>query len=413
MLSFIKHNYIPILSLFVIFFDEIFNTVILLLGITTVEGIKQYQAILFFLIVVPIMTLDLLDVKLNRWTRQVVILCVVILGSYVLTSLFYGSPPPFYFTYLYCYGAECLPAAYIGAKLANSPYAARINGWLPFFLIPSTLILGTVGVSAAMMGEMVERGAEGSGALTYHSLSYMMAFCFSYSCYYVFFSGVKKTKMTLFLKIALFLLMIYSTLVCMLSGGRGAFFVIIVESLFMLYFYISNSKSKVVFFRSAIVLFIVAVAIAFVISNYGLLESSGISRLESRLTQDEARASLYNKAYDIFLASPIWGNGLGSIWWTMGIYSHNVILDLLAEVGLIGAFAFVFVLLRTFFCSLKLSRTYPVCLLALIVLIGCLVNDTFSGYWIGSIKLFFVCSFIHCKYSSRKNRVSFPKIRNV
>ena len=397
MLSFIKHNYIPFLSLFVIFFDEIFNTVILLLGITTVEGIKQYQAILLFIIVAPIMALDMIAGRWNKWTRQVVFVCFAILGLYTLTPLFYGAPPSFYFTYLYCYVAECIPAAYIGSLLAKSPYIERVNVWLPFLLIPVTLIIGTVGFSAAMVGEVVGQD-ENSGALSYHTLSYMMAFSYSYSCYMCFFGGLKKTTYSRILKIILFATMLFSLLVCLLGGGRGAFLLIIVVSLFLFFFYFFNSSSNSVIIKSAIVCSIVIIIVFFAILNFDLMESSGISRLQNRLTYDEARASLYNEAFEIFYSSPIWGNGLGSIWWTMGIYSHNMILDLLAETGLLGTSVFTMILLRTIFCSLKLSRVSPICLLMLIVLIGCLVSDSFSGYWIGSIKLFFVGSFVHCKY---------------
>lgn len=397
MLSFIKHNYIPVLSLFVIFFDEIFNSVVLLLGITTVEGIKQYQAILLFLIVAPIMALDMIGGRWDKWTRQDVFVCFAILALYALTPLFYGTPPSSYFTYLYCYASECIPAAYIGSLLAKNPSIERINIWLPIFLIPVTLIIGTVGFSAAMVGEVVGQ-VENSGALSYHTLSYMMAFSFSYSCYMCFFGGLKKTTFSRFLKIILFSTMIFSIFVCLLGGGRGAFLLIIVISLFLFFFYFSNSNSNSVITKSVIVCAIVVIIVFFAISNFDLMESSGISRLQNRLTYDEARTSLYKEAFEIFFSSPILGSGLGSIWWTMGIYSHNMVLDLLAETGLLGTSVFVLFLLRTIFCSLKLSRISPICLLMLIVLIGCLVSDSFSGYWIGSIKLFFVCSFVHCKY---------------
>lgn len=406
MLSFIKHNYIPVLSLFVIFFDEIFNSVVLLLGITTVEGIKQYQAVLLFLIVAPILALDMIGGRWDKWTRQVVFVCFAILGLYALTPLFYGAPPSFYFTYLYCYVAECIPAAYIGSLLAKNPSVERVNVWLPIFLIPVTLTIGTVGLSAAMVGGIVGHD-ENSGALSYHTLSYMMAFSFSYSCYLCFFGGLKKTRFSRFLKIVLFFTMLFSILICILGGGRGAFLLILAESLFLFFFYFSNSNSNSVIIKSAIVCSVVVIIVFFAIINFDLMESSGISRLQNRLTYDEARASLYNEAFELFFSSPIWGNGLGSIWWTMGIYSHNMIFDFLAETGLLGTSVFVILLLRTIFCSLKLSRVSPVCLLMLIVLMGSLVNGFFSGYWIGSIKLFFICSFVHCKY----NHIFFGKGR--
>ena len=399
MIRYIKKEYILFLALFVIFFDEIFHVSFIALGLTSVEGIKKYQAILLFAIVFPIMLFQIIKGKLDLKARQVLTFCSLILFLYLLTPLFFRGNNSFYTTYLLAYGAECIPAAFVGILLAKVTDLDKMIRYLPFFLIPVILVIGTIGFIVALKGAMITGNSEDGGALTYHSLSYLMAYSFSYCCYYILWGKRKKTKWNRILVVFLFLLMLYSAIVCAVSGGRGGFMALAIQLFLIFCYYISRSNTSLV--RSIFFLILLLGLLSYLLSEFGLSESSGLSRVNTRFTEDSSRNDLYIQAIDVFLSSPIIGYGLGSIWWTMGLYSHNMVLDMLAEVGLLGTIILVLILFRTFVRLFKLSRYSPVVFFIMLVFTGALINNTFSEYWIASYKLFFVCAFAFCRRSLR------------
>lgn len=392
--NFIKKNYVIFMTMFVFFFDELFNAFLLVMGWASMSGIKQYEAIIMSLLVYPLLVLDFFRGHIGKKARQVVAFCCLILFLYLLTSLFYDVVPKNYISYLYLFCAECIPAAYLGTKFAKSNNIDDINKWLPLFLIPLVLILGTVGLKASAMGQIVHSDDDDTGGLVYQSLSYYMAFAFSYCCYYVFFSGSKKTRINKIVKVVLSLLIFYTAIVCMISGGRGAFLAMIVYVVFVFYLFLKKFKLGLLslLFITAIVIF----ATISIISYFDVMDSAGMSRVQSSLTQDESRADKYMNAYDAFISSPVWGNGVGSIWWTVGVYSHNMFLDMLSEVGLIGTTFLIVILCGSSIKLFRVSLKNDSCILIMMVFIGNLIHNFFSGYWIASMKLFFVCSFIYC-----------------
>lgn len=408
MIGYIKKKFVLFLALFVIFFDEIFQVSFIAMGLTSAEGVKQYQAILLFAIVFPIMFFQIIRGKLEPKARQVLVFCSLILILYLITPLFYRGIPSFYTTYLLAYGAECIPAAYVGILLAKATDMDKMIRYLPFLLIPTILVIGTIGFTVAMKGAMILVGSEDGGALTYHSLSYLMAYSFSYCCYYLFWGKRKNTKWNKILVIFLSLLMLYSAIVCAISGGRGGFMVLAIQSFLIFSYYISRSNTNI--FRSIFFVIILLGLSFYILSEFGLSDSSGLSRISAHLTEDSGRGGLYNQAIDVFLSSPIIGHGLGSIWWTIGLYSHNLVMDLLAEVGLVGAIVLMLILIRSFVSLFKLSKIDPVNFFIILVYTGALINNSFSEYWIASYKLFFVCAFAFCRRSLQKPVLSLEKL---
>ena len=125
----------------------------------------------------------------------------------------------------------------------------------------------------------------------------------------------------------------------------------------------------------------VAAATVWFINYFNVMESVGMLRVMGKLTEDDNRMRLYESAYNAFMDSPLYGNGLGSVWWTIGFYSHNMLLDLLSEGGIIWTLIIFSLLIRTIIKLYRYGRIDRVFLFFLIVMIGSLVRITFSSYW--------------------------------
>ena len=128
-----------------------------------------------------------------------------------------------------------------------------------------------------------------------------------------------------------------------------------------------------------------------------------MGRVVGFLTEDTERERLYRLAFQAFEESPIVGQGIGSIWYTVGYYSHNLVMDLLAETGIIGTTIFLYLLLKTFLGLYRLMRYQKTAILLSVIFLGALLKNAFSGYYLGAFKLFMMCSYIYVMNNSFKN----------
>ena len=404
MIKFLKGNYLPLLVLIFFYFDELFHTMMLINGNTEFSGIKQYGALILAIIVYLLMFYHFLNNHNNKKTYRVLFFCGFFLLLYLLTSLLYVGIPDKYIVYLLVYGSECIPAAYLGAVFAKTTTNKIIN-WLPFFIIPITFIIGTVGFTVAMAGEMVNSQNEDSGGLNYQTLSYFMAFSFTYSLYYFTYCGLTKSLLNKIKKIFFLLVSIFSAMICLVSGGRGGTMVIVIVSCFILFYYMKRSKINILKFTSF--LFIIVCIIIATAIYFDAMETRGMERLTTKMFDANSREGLYKNSINAFFSAP-WGNGLGSVFWINGIYSHNMIIDFLAELGILGALFFVIFIFKMYMKLYKYSESDCVVHLMLLVFIVNLIQSMFSGYWMGNPKLFLVCSFIYC-YKSQNYLLKYAR----
>ena len=399
--SFVKSYFIPFMALFVIFLDEIEYSIQILSGSLEDSKAKYIVAIFLATIGYSLLIRDLIKGKIQKRGKQILLLLFILLFLYISTSLFYGLEKN-YVSYLLVFVAESIPAAYIGIRLSKSSSIEKTNELLPFFVIPTTLLIGTVGIHYAIMGELANSRSDESAGLGYQSLSYLMAFSYSYSCYFQFIKKGRKGLFWFFLRCAMAILIPYTVIICLTAGGRGGFVFIVAISLFLFYHYIKSSKERRI--KALAVATILIMLIVYLIGQFNVMESAGMMRVMDKMTEDNTRMMLYQKAYNAFLESPIIGNGVGSIWWTVGFFSHNMFMDILAEMGVIGGFFFLCIIVNTIWKLMILSKAHPIYILLFIVFFGAFVHHMFSGYWVAAIKLFLVCSFI---FSLSKRKKSF------
>lgn len=391
MIKLAKTYFMPVMVLLVIFLSEICSCTQILTGITDESTVEHVWAIILASITYTMLSVDLMNGKLTKRDKQVLLFLLVTLVLYYLTSFFYSKIHPRHFSYLLVYISESIPAAYIGMRFARSGYFDKVNNLLPFFIIPMALLIGSIGIRYASMGERVENDDSG---LNYQTLSYYMAFSYSYSAYYVFLKQQSKGLFMAVSRVMMLFIMLYCGMVCLVSGGRGAFVFIIFISMIFSCIYLRNSRNHRI--RKVTVLILIGAIVFWLINHFDVMESAGMQRVMDRLTEDSQREMLYHRAYETFMMSPILGNGVGSVWWTVGFYSHNMILDFLSEVGLFGTVIVIIILAKTAQKLYTLSKMDYLFLFFLIVMIGALVRLMFSSYWVSSIKLFFVCSLTYC-----------------
>ena len=380
-------------SLFVIFSDEFFYSFMSIMGISLESGLKSREAIVIAGITYFIMIIDLTKERINRQNRRQLLALFAILVLYLITGFMYPHTVVYqkYTAQLLAYGALSIPAAYVGMRLARGGYGEYILKLLPFFLVFVSLTVGYAIVTSSIQGVML--GHEEEDVFNYQNASYYLSFCAAYCVFYVFFNNNNhKTLFESIEYIVVLLLIFLCSIGCILGGGRGAFVYLVAISAYLAFRIISRRKKGKL--KYILLLFGAALVMVFLAIRFQIFESVGASRVAESLTSDDARSTLWNTAMNSFKESPIVGHGIGSIWWEVGFYSHNILADLLVETGVIGASIVVIVLAKMVFCMIRRSKLSNLDMFLMLVFFGCLLKNSFSGYWMSSFNLFLIFGYV-------------------
>lgn len=273
-----------------------------------------------------------------------------------------------------------------------------------------------VAVAAAFKPDMTTSGgfAETTYGLNYQTISYMASYAASLLEYYVL---TRENEITLikfrpkYMGVLAEMLILLNALIVLVGGGRGGF---VSYTVFMgLTLFLAVKKSVISVQDVIKALFIMAVLIisAIAIFNYaGSLSTSsnGFARITDFLSGhgDSGREKLFKKAIELFEDKPILGNGLGSILLINGIYSHNMIGDLLAETGIVGTAIVIFLIVLAIKKEFALIRqNFTDCLWLYLFLSG-FIMSMFSGYYLTHFALWWTMIFvIHYNKTTNPNDV--------
>ena len=182
-------------------------------------------------------------------------------------------------------------------------------------------------------------------------------------------------------------------LVFLIVGARGA-----ITSLFAflsIYYVISGKKRKILRLSIIGIAAIVFFSSFDLIINYlfDLLDTRGISsRSIERLYYAQlgggdvsaGRFKIYNMAFNEFLQSPIWGNGIGSFNSYKGTFPHNIFLQLMVEGGLFFVIPFTVIFIKGIIYIYKKGRNTVSGGFMLFVLCSGMIRLLFSSYLWGS-----------------------------
>lgn len=388
----------PFFALFVLFADELFYSFVSLTGGTLVSGMKSREAIVIAAVAFLMLFSDIIKGKLSARNWKQLLALFVILVLYVVTGFLYPHDAIYerYFAYLLVYGAISIPAAYVGMRLARERCKDELFKILPWVIIPVVFVVFLAIRSSANSGYLLGWGDE-EDVFNYQNASYYMSFCYAYCFFYVFLMGNDKYVRQVGKggKAIMLLLMFVCAIGCIVGGGRGAFVYIVFITAYLVWRILHQKGRNNV--GTVILLIVAAVVMAFLAMKLDIFESVGFTRVSGSLTEDEYRMEFMRKALAAFGDSPIIGHGVGSIWWEVGFYSHNIVTDLLVETGIIGTLIAVYVLMKITVSLMKSSKYDSLDMFMLVVFLGALVHDTFSGYWIASSKFFMMFGYVYAK----------------
>ncbi len=264
------------------------------------------------------------------------------------------------------------------------------------FIILAIIMTFDIITGGLTPGEVSFREALGSNYLAVGRIS-GIAVIFSLSLLFM----IKKV----FYKICLIFLMGIFTFSMFVSGGRGPLLAFILSVLFifiyLLLFHLLKREGSQIFIekkilkliRYLLLFFILVSFIVFYFHDYFLTIFYRLSLLEELSGASiEERLRLYKSALDAIKISPIVGVGIGgfSVFYRgydalRGMYPHNIFLEISSELGFLGLFSFLFMILKTIliaFSNIKTSKTkndFYLSLGLLMTLFFMLINSSISG----------------------------------
>ncbi len=390
--------FFALFALFVIFNDELFYAFMYVTKIQLMSGMKGRLAMVTAAVAYLLMLYDMVTRRFSQRNFWQIVALSMILVLYLFTGLLYphGWEYHYYVAHLLAYGGLSIPAAYVGMRLARGGYERSMLICLPYYLIVVAIVVGMATLTGFSENRILGWSADDNG-MNYQSSSYFMSFCFAYSAFYVFFlNDMKKNAWQKMISLAVVPLVFLCAVGTIVGGGRGAFVNLLVATAFIVFRVFQRSTGKmgikyIIMLAGAITVMI------YLAVHYGIFDSAGALRVAGSLTVDEGRAELRRLALVSFGKSPLIGHGVGSIWWEVGFYSHNLIADILCETGFLGALVIIVTLAIIFFRLARGSKVNSLDFFLLLIYMGHMVHDMFSGYWISSPALFLVYGYVYGK----------------
>ena len=376
--------------LFVITFiliNPIFNCILFAFGVHSESGQLQIAYILMFTLTIFFILKQFFrrPIKFNLNSFYIIVLILSITFFFFLTRFYYSVENTMYESEFLCWGASSLPALLCGSMYATKPLR-DLHKKLPFFILPLTIIISYVSFTTIgrTSGDRILDEATG---MNYQSIAYYTAQLFGLTIFCI----LVERKRHILINLILYALLIVQFITCFFSGGRGGLVLLILYLLLFLYKKIQLQKNNIISITSiilSIVLFI------FIIQQFNIFNTAGFYRLLETFHQgDSNRAILQAAALQSFYDSPIWGHGIGSIFFEIGTYSHNFITDIMVELGIIGLILILVMLAICMKFLIKNANNYN-SLFITIIFIYALTLNTFSGYWLANHLLWFVFGYI-------------------
>lgn len=368
--------------------NPIFNCILYLLNIQSGSGQLQYAYITMFVLTLLYVLRNIRNGCISNSSHIWFALSIFFL-AFITTSFLYEGKNAMYISELLCWGASSLPATVCGIMFCNIGNWEQPRKLVPLFVAPLTILISYISFTTTgrNSGDLI---LDDSTGLNYQSISYYMAQFFGLSVYYLTCSG-KKQRL---IEIVLYLLMMLQFITCFSSGGRGGLVLLI---LFLLYWLFMQSQAGKSFVKSSLSIGLIVLLFYLVFRNSGLSRSAGYERILSTFESgDSNRDVLQSMALLAFSDSPIFGKGIGSIFYLIGTYSHNIFTDLLAESGLLGFLIFTILLIK----SIRKIVIHPYDkkdYFVSILLIYAITLNMFSGYWPANHVLWFVLGYVFTK----------------
>ena len=367
---------IDFLILLLLFSGPVLNSFLYLFGITASSG---QLAIIYLFVDVSSVVLYFCIKKPHVPKNLVYTMCVLalILVGFIITSQNYQDYDAQFYSELKLYLATVPAVLALSLSVSHTKHFNINTSLILYADVALTVILVfLIRTYSNVDGSSLIH--DDSGFL-YQNISYYSAFNVGLTLFLIYEKKFKKA----FTRILCYALVFAQVAICVLSGGRGGLLLsIILISLFIILQLRKNILILVPVFLVGFVLLFVPIP---------GIENESISRSLSVFSGggiDELRADLQSQAISFFMQKPIFGNGIGSVFYLVGIYSHNFVTDILCETGIVGLLAFACLLFVFVKMSKGAVRKGSLYRLAIVFFICGIVMNSFSGYiWVNQFVL--------------------------
>lgn len=373
--------------------------------IATFLGIPQ-EGVIFRLYsgILAIVATFVFFLSIRRIPRRIYIggllLCVIIILIYFSTRCFYDEVNNRYTSYFLSMGVRFIPAILTGMyMLSHDDIMEKVEYALLPFILLYTITLASVAFTANIGVNIAQ--TFNTDFLNYQNISYYSIFAFGFNMYLIIQSSNSYTRYGRYILIALSILQVIITI---MAGGRGAF---VLGCVFTLYFALKHiTFSK--FIGYTLIGLTALLTINAILSDNEIFRM-GFDRIFNFFSNTEAigtdnRWIRWNLAWNAFTKSPVFGHGLGSVFYEVGFYSHNIFTDMLCEGGVVLFLIFIFVLMKFIRASqILIAENYRNEIIVIVFLCSFVMNS-FSGYYLSDTGIWLSLTYVLCK-NSLNNRL--------
>ena len=399
MLKYLKDISSGFFILVVAFSYSIYFVIATFLGIPQ-EGVvfRLYSGIL------AVVVAFVFFLSIHRIPRRIYIggllLCAIIILLYFSTRCFYDEVNNRYTSYFLSMGVRFIPAVLTGMyMLSHDDIMKKVEYALLPFILLYTITLASVAFTANIGVNIAQ--TFNTDFLNYQSISYYSIFAFGFNMYLIVQCSNSYTRYRRYILIALAILQVIITI---MAGGRGAF---VLGCVFTLYFALKH-----ITFSKLISYILIGLAVLLTINailSDNEIYKMGIERIFNFFGNTEAigtdnRWIRWNLAWNAFTKSPVFGHGLGSVFYEVGFYSHNIFTDMLCEGGVVLFLIFIFVLMKFIRASqILITEDYRNEIIVIVFLCSFVMNS-FSGYYLSDTGIWLSLTYVLCK-NSLNNRL--------
>lgn len=399
MLKYLKDISSGFFILVVAFSYSIYFVIATFLGIPQ-EGVvfRLYSGIL------AVVVAFVFFLSIHRIPRRIYIggllLCAIIKLLYFSTRCFYDEVNNRYTSYFLSMGVRFIPAVLTGMyMLSHDDIMKKVEYALLPFILLYTITLASVAFTANIGVNIAQ--TFNTDFLNYQSISYYSIFAFGFNMYLIVQCSNSYTRYRRYILIALAILQVIITI---MAGGRGAF---VLGCVFTLYFALKHiTFSKLISY--ILIGLAVLLTINAILSDNEIFKM-GFERIFNFFGNTEAigtdnRWIRWNLAWNAFTKSPVFGHGLGSVFYEVGFYSHNIFTDMLCEGGVVLFLIFIFVLMKFIRASqILITEDYRNEIIVIVFLCSFVMNS-FSGYYLSDTGIWLSLTYVLCK-NSLNNRL--------
>lgn len=287
------------------------------------------------------------------------------------------------------------PSAMAGLLIGKRNRASGIDRFLVPIIFLTTIVL-LVTVSKNPTGDIYLFTSLGIDRQTLsYMASYMICWCLYFLCNnerieIPFWQQTKACKSMVCVMAFLNIWPLFA------GGGRGAMVIVFCFALYYVFYRIQPFRSVKGILGAAVCVIAILYLWKYISTNSIL--ASGIERITVFFsgTMDQSaleRVEIYQNAVALFNEHPILGGGPGYALCEMGIWSHNIFLDLLADTGMIGTGIFTIWILSCFVTVFRNAKSDSNVEAAFILGMNSFIMLCFSGSYISDGGIWFFLAY--------------------